>query len=76
MQEAQVYEIRGTHASSKDWFLPRALRQAAAQGIAGAPQEYAPALQPTLQLYRELYKRGFSVTFITGRQAPCAMFLA
>jgi hypothetical protein len=26
-----------------------------------------PAIQPTLELYRELYDRGFSVTFVTGR---------
>ena len=50
-------------------FLPRHLRHSAAQGGSGAPQESAPVLKPTLQIYKELYRRGFSVTFITGRQA-------
>ena len=27
----------------------------------------APALQPMLELYTDLYNKGFSVTFITGR---------
>ena len=38
----------------------------------GAPQAGAPPLKPTLKLYRELYRVGFSVTFITGRQAQPA----
>ena len=32
------------------------------------PRPGAPPLKPTLKLYRDLYRMGFSVTFITGRQ--------
>ena len=48
-------------------FLPKHMRGSGPQVIPGAPQESAPALEPTLALYKELYRRGFSVTFITGR---------
>ena len=60
---------------SAEAFLPRHLRPSAAQGGSGAPQESAPALEPTLQIYKELYRRGFSVTFITGRQASALVQL-
>ena len=60
---------------SAEAFLPRHLRHSAAQGKSAAPQESAPALKPTLQIYKELYRRGFSVTFITGRQASALVLL-
>ena len=53
--------------SSAANFLPKHMRGAGPQVIPEAPQESAPALEPTLALYKELYRRGFSVTFITGR---------
>lgn len=37
------------------------------QQLSGVVNAAAPALQPMLELYTELYLRGFSVTFITGR---------
>ena len=56
--------------SSAEDFLPKHLSWSKPEDIQQAPQENAPALQPTLALYKELYRRGFSVTFITGRQGP------
>ena len=53
--------------SSAGDFLPKHMRGNNPQVIPAAPQESAPALEPTLAIYKELYKRGFSVTFITGR---------
>ena len=46
---------------------PKHKRDNDPQVIPEAPQESAPALEPTLAIYKELYRRGFSVTFITGR---------
>lgn len=54
---------------SSGGLLLESLRHTEPQLIPQAPQESAPALKPTLKLYKELYRRGFSVTFITGRYA-------
>ena len=57
------------HSTSYNPFLPGHLTGHADSTAVGAPQAGAPPLKPTLKLYRELYRMGFSVTFITGRQA-------
>lgn len=53
--------------SSTMSYMPKHMRSSDPQVIPEAPQESAPALEPTLALYKELHRRGFSVTFITGR---------
>ena len=60
------------HSTPDNPFLPGHLRSRAVSAAAGAPQAGAPPLKPTLKLYRELYRMGFGVTFITGRQAQSA----
>ena len=61
------------YSSSGNPFLPGHLRGHALSATVGAPQAGAPPLKPTLKLYRELYRMGFSVTFITGRQAQSTL---
>ena len=46
------------------------------QQLSGVVTSYAPALQPLLELYTELWERGFSVTFITGRWETYLLLLA
>ena len=46
------------------------------QQLSGVATSYAPALQPLLELYTELWERGFSVTFITGRWRVLFPYLA
>ena len=77
-QELQLEGRPGgiTQNRTAEAFLPRHLRHSAAQGGSRAPQESAPALKPTLQIYKDLYRRGFSVTFITGRQASAFVLLS
>ena len=60
------------HSTPDNPFLPGHLRSRAVSAAIGAPQAAAPPLKPTLKLYKELYRMGFSVTFITGRQAQSA----
>jgi hypothetical protein len=42
---------------------------------ARATDEDAPALKPVVDLYSDLYKMGFSLTFITGRCGQNSMAL-
>ena len=69
MQSGLLYLRQVTHPqnSSMVSFMPKHMRVSAPQVIPEAPQESAPALEPTLVLYKELHRRGFSMTFITGR---------
>ena len=57
------------HSTFDNPFLPSHLRARAVSAAVRAPQAGAPPLKPTLKLYKELYRMGFSVAFITGRHA-------
>lgn len=71
-----IFDIDETALSNRAEWLT-ALKAIKGNGIVPSLQGHAlkplrsamaPALQPTLDLYTDLYKAGFSVTFITGRR--------